>query len=313
MDRSHKKAYFDLQKLSFQRCLEPSEQCENEPIRSHSIQNSRVLDLLCHKGHVIVPQLTHVKSIPKVVFSKMGRNQATTFPGLCAHHDQEMFRPIETAPIDTGDEAHLFLLAYRAVLKETHASIEEAVKVQLGYQSRVEGGRSPGGRPDSAGIMAVEWMMNSYDTYECKRKFETAYLAGDFKRLGHYRLVFEGTAPSIAVNALFSLDDIEWSDDVARVAMNVFPEANCTHVVFSFLREEKAYATQYLQRILDATGHYQRYLVSKLVLQHCGNLVISPTYFDQLSEARREAIVAFFRRTMMRNEHDYEDENLYLF
>jgi hypothetical protein len=178
---------------------------------------------------------------------------------------------------------------------------------------RVAEGLSPGDRPDEAGLMATEWLCNAYDMYEYKRKFDLAYLKADYQRLGHYKLVFEGVQPSIAVNSLFSLDDIDWPDDVARIALNIFPESQRTHVVFSFLNEEKAYATQYLQRILAATGDYQRYLLSKLVLQHCENFVMSPGYFENMPQEKREAVLEFFGNTITRNEHDYENEDLYLF
>jgi hypothetical protein len=161
--------------------------------------------------------------------------------------------------------------------------------------------------------MATEWICNSYDTYEYKRKLDALYLGRDYRRIGHYHVIFEDTLPSIAVNALFSLDDIKWPDDVARVALNIFPESNRTHVLFSFLEEEQPYAFQYLERTLGARGQYQRYLVSKLVLQHCENFVISPAYFEAMSEERRAAILEFFVSTVWRNRHEYENENLCLF
>lgn len=313
MDRTRKKIYFDLQKLSFRRCLEPSGQCGGAPIRAHSIQNARILEMLSSNGHVIMPQLTHTGGVPDITFARIGRNQATTFLGLCGQHDQEIFRPIERVAIDVEDDSHLFLLAYRAVFRETHACIQAAVKMQAGYQARVTEGLSPADRPDRAGLMATEWLANSYDTYKYKRKFDTAYLKRDYQRLGHFRLVFDDAPPSVAASALFSLDDVDWPDDVARVALNVFPEPTRTHVILSFLKEEKPYATQYLQRILDATGHYQRYLVSKLVLQHCENFVMSPSYFEGMAHEQKDAVREFFLRTLNQNEHDYEDQNLYLF
>lgn len=314
MDGQRKKTYFGLQKVRYCKCLEPSEQCECEPVRSHSIQNSRILESLCSNGHLIMPTLAHTKDgVPEPVFARVGRNKATTFAGLCARHDQEIFRPIECAAIDAGNPHHLFLLAYRAVLRETHACIEGAVRMQLGYQDRVAAGRSPTDRPDDAGMMAAAWLGNSYDTYEYKKKFDEAYLKADHDRLCHYSLVFENVLPSIGVNGLFSLDDIEWPADVARIAVNIFPEQGQTCVIFSFLKEEKPFAMAYLQRILDATGTFQQYLVSKLVLQHCENFAIAPSYFEQMSEAKKAAILDFFRRTLAKNEHDYENKDLFLF
>ena len=87
------------------------------------MQNSGVLDLLVDKGHVIMPRLDFRKTEPpQFVFEEVGRNQATTFTGLCGEHDQLLFAPIDTKPLDPTDQEQLFLLAYRSLLKEVHAT-----------------------------------------------------------------------------------------------------------------------------------------------------------------------------------------------
>ena len=57
----------------------------------------------------------------ETIFKSVGRNDATTFTGLCSEHDRRMFEPIDKATINVLDEEHLFLFAYRSVLRELHA------------------------------------------------------------------------------------------------------------------------------------------------------------------------------------------------
>jgi len=314
MDKKARETYFRLVNTRYQRCLEPQEQCNSAPIRAHSIQNSRILDQMSDDGHVMMPRLSHdPNGTPVVEFKTIGRNQATTFTGLCSTHDAEIFRPIDTNRLDVADPEHLFLLAYRAVLKESHACLETACKFQSVYQARVEAGTSPRDRPDAAGLQAVEWLCNAYDMYLYKRKYDDAYLNKNHSRIAHRHIQLDHVPVSIAVSALFSLDDIEWPDDVARVAMNVFPFEGKVHVVFSFLAKEARFAEQYLQKVFSARGHYQRYLISKTVLQHCANFVVAPSYYETMSEEKKRALIDFFRHTLSRNQHDYENENLYLF
>lgn len=136
---SLKNYIFQLQKMQNLHCLEPEETCVQSSIRAHSIQNRQVLELLQQEGHVVMPRLQlDVNSGPKVRFESIGRNKATTFTGLCTQHDAKIFAPIEKNPIDVEDDSHLFLLAYRAVLKETHASMEAALRNQLAFQKKVE-------------------------------------------------------------------------------------------------------------------------------------------------------------------------------
>lgn len=314
MDIKAKAIYFDSLKTRWRRCLEPREQCGEVPIRSHSIQNSQILNQLCHDGHVIMPRLIHdAGGAPRAEFIRVGRNQASTFAGLCAAHDAELFRPIERDRLDLSNSHHLYLMAYRSVLKETHACCEAACRVQQSYSGRVSAGLSPASIPDPSGLLAVTWISNAYDAYRYKRKYDSVYQHREYDRVVHRCIVLDDSPISIAVSALFSLDDIEWPDDVARVALNVFPHDGRMTVVFSYLSEEERFVDQYLHRLLLASGHYQRYLISKMILQHCENFVISPTYFATMSEDKKQSLIHFFDRTVLENQHEYEDARLYLF
>lgn len=306
--------YFGIQKLALHRCLEPSEMCEQTAIRAHSIQNSRVLDLLAQDGHVIMLRLSHESDAhPSVGYQRIGRTKASAFTGLCSEHDGTLFKPIDEAPPDLSDPKHLFLIAYRSVLREAHTCFEAAYKMQAGYLKRVERGSSPRDEPDAAGMQATAWLCNAYDCYLYKRRFDQAYLNGDFGEILQKRLSLEDAPPSIAVSSVFSLDDMEWPDDVARVVLNVLPQRHGTDVVFSFLKADATAASQYLDRTWNAAGMYQKYLLSKLILQHCDNFVIAPTYFDRFSDIQKNAILEFFKSTLFQNRDAFEDKHLYLF
>ena len=100
------------------RCLEPRWACEEPPIRAHSIQNARILERVAEDGHVVaIVTAYHPTVPPRPSFRSVGRNKATTFAGLCAKHDRDIFRRIDAAPIDMDDPEQLFLLAYRAVTR----------------------------------------------------------------------------------------------------------------------------------------------------------------------------------------------------
>src|SRR5689334_1962604 len=91
-------------------CLSPDGGCTEDAIRAHSVQNSRMLEALQESGHVIAPRLDLSVTGARVSFERTGRNQATTFHGLCSAHDTALFSPIETQDIDLGNPQHLFLL-----------------------------------------------------------------------------------------------------------------------------------------------------------------------------------------------------------
>lgn len=314
VNRTWRDDYYRVSKLRIARCLEPTETCEKKPIRAHSIQNATVFDLLAFDGHVMVMELSHDGGgPPHVAWRRSGRNKASTFTGLCDKHDHSIFRPIDASPPNFSNPEHLFLLAYRSVLRELHLCIERAVQLQVAYQRRVELGRSPSDKLDSAGVCATAYICNAYDCYLYKRQFDQAALRRDFDWLLHKHMFFGDAPPSIAVSSLFSLDDMPWPDDVARVVLNVIPIENGCHVVFSFVKSDAGIASRYLQEACDAGGLYQRYLVSKLILQHCENIVMAPSYYEGLTETRRNRIREYFASTIFSNQQDHDDENLYLF
>ena len=301
-------------KVKYQKCLEPNETCNAKPIRAHSIQNSKVLEFLTNYGHVIMPSLRHDSNgRPYIVFNRIGRNQATTFSGLCSKHDTEIFKPIEKSDVVVSNPEQAFLLAYRSVIKEAHACIETACKLQCGYIQRVKSGLSQKGIPDRAGCQAVDFWFNAVDMHLYKRKYDEAYISKDFSRVSHVTILFDKVLPSLAASALFSLDDIDWPEDVARLALNIFPCKGKVIVLFSFLKEEKSYVYQYIQRIIHSSGYYQKYLISKIILQHCQNLVLSPKFYNQMTNEQKKAVEEFFIETIWLNKHGFENKHLYLF
>ncbi len=108
-------------KNAISECLEKNQECTPGVIKSHSIQNRRVLELLVDAGHVHMIQ----PSSSGVRFEKVGRNKATTFTGYCGFHDNSIFAPIDFGDdriFDIENNAQLSLLTLRAIAKEYWAS-----------------------------------------------------------------------------------------------------------------------------------------------------------------------------------------------
>ena len=309
-----KRRVFELQKLSAQRCLEPSEACFLAPIRAHSIQNAAILEQLSSDGHVIMPKLTTPSGGKIAVsFKSIGRNQATTFTGLCSKHDQAIFAPIDKGPINACNDEHLFLLVYRSVLRELHAALSGAIKIQLGFQEQVEMGLVRGDVPTRDGLRAVEHLANAYDSYLYKREYDTAYSERDFGRIEHVRRFEQGWLPTLAVSALFSLDSIRVGDDVARVGLNVYPSEDGVTVVFSFLRNHAQHIRRFLAPFQAASGDRLLEMVSVRVLNSCENFVIAPRFWSGLDNSKKTAISDFYASTLLTDSDDFHNQRLMLF
>jgi hypothetical protein len=310
-----KNSIFKIWNGKYLQCLEPNESCAQQPIRAHSIQNKRILEVLQCDGQVIMPRVKLDLNLgPQIRFESVGRNIATVFTGLCRDHDTEMFAPIENDTIDVDNYLHLFLLAYRAVLKETYANVDGALKNQLAYQEKVRLKLIPGDRPTPDGIRATGFLVNCYDTYLYKREFDQIYLSKDFRALQHHVIFLKLSAPTIAVNSLFtSADNVQNPAETERIILNIFPAAQGTYVIFSYLARQELYVKPHLLEILQGDDYYRLYLISKLVLRNCENFVISSKHFETISHESREAILDYCKKTLNEDLLDYEDKRLFLF
>jgi hypothetical protein len=271
--------------------------------------------MLQNNGHVIMPKLKFdLEKAPKLQFSSVGRNNATTFTGLCANHDSEIFAPIENSKIDLENDLHLFLLAYRAVLKETNACMEGAIKNQLAYQSKVGLGLIPGDQPTTDGMRTTNLIINGYDTYLYKKVFDELYLKKEYKRIHHLIKYIKQDSPSLAVNSLFTFsDNINDPKEPQRIILNIFPSINCTNVIFSFLHYNEWLTPNFIKEIMDAKDTRCRFLISQLVLNSCENFVVAPKFFKTISPNKKEAMLEYIQATLNNDKLDNENNSFLLF
>jgi hypothetical protein len=306
---------FDIRKAEFSRCFAPGMTCPRQAIRAHSVQNGHVLDMLVEDGHVIAPIVRlDANSGASIQFTRVGRNRATTFAGLCAEHDQEIFAAIETGDIDTANPEHAFLLAYRAVLYEVHATCAAAWQVQMGYLKRTELGIDPKDQPSKAGIFATHRIIVAYETYLYKQMFDAAYLARDFSILSHNVLTISTARPTIAASTLFSLGHLIRGDNVVHVCLTILPVLRSTTMaVLSYLSEDAQMARSELHPVLTAPAEKQAFELSRRLLNNCQNFVLSPGYFASWPQEKVAAIRDYFVRTLLHDDLSATDPQLMLF
>ena len=248
-------------------------------------------------------------------FAEFGRNLATTFAGLCSKHDSELFAPIETQAVQLSEPQHLFLLAYRAVVYELHATCAAASLVHASYLKRVELGFDPKDQPTRLGVFTTERMMIAYETFMYKVSFDELYLAGTYDGIEHDVMMLEGQQPTVAASALFDLDGAENAErDSVRVCLSLFPlDHRTTVAVFSYRPIDAPIARSHLQRVLAATGDHQKYELSRILLNHCSNFVLSPAHFESWTERKRAVVKEYFTKTILRGNLDYEHPDLNVF
>jgi hypothetical protein len=197
--------FVQAQKKSYARCLPPSMHCDEEPIRAHSIQNARVLDLVQTDGHVRMPRYTLVNGEPKIQFAKVGRNDASTFTGLCAKHDAELFKKIDTDLLNVDNCEHRRLLAYRSVMREMHTEIQNGERAQALHEELCKGIKAdPNVTETTALHLWAAHMKKAQKVYRYRRKhFDTPAEEGKAADLRHLIIEMDNQRPVLAASSLF--------------------------------------------------------------------------------------------------------------
>lgn len=235
MDKQILNDFYNTLKLNAYLCLYPGMSCTEKPINAHSIQNSKVFDLLSSNGHLIGLKIKIQKThYPDIFFDKIGRNKASTFEGLCSKHDKELFEVIDDFEFDITNQKQLFLLAYRSVAKELHASMSKAIKIQTGYLNKKKKGLIEKNGISEEGLFATQCIIDAFEVYKYKNQLDNALLSDNYQILTHQIFEIETTAPKIACSQLFSNDSVLYKDSVSRIIMNIFPKTkNLTYGIFS--------------------------------------------------------------------------------
>ena len=255
-----KSKFFESFKEENVKCLEPDESCTKKLINSHTIQDSRILSILACNQHVI-----YIKTdLSPVQRAKLGEykepdikpisiHTATTFKGLCNNHDTKIFYVIDTQPIDLSNAEHVFLLTYRAVLKELATLIKTSKAMQRSYLYKVELGEVSGTEPSTEGIIPVIQIGKAYDFYEYKKKFDNLYLTKEFSKIKWRYLVLDNE-PTFAVSSIFT--PMEMSSNIneepERISVNIFPYDDKIYTLFSCLAEEEKQMNTYIDPIFQA-------------------------------------------------------------
>ncbi len=309
---------FMIQHANYQACIAPEGfgTCDRDIIKAHSIQNKQILEEIQDDGHVVMllASISGTKNV-NIEIKKIGRNKATIFTGLCKYHDNLIFAPIEKDSIDIENPQHLFLLAYRAITKQTHSLMNSAHQAKLLFDKKTDLGliENKDDLSEEEEYMLTRTFL-AYKLHLYKQEFDNIYLNQKYEDLCHEIIKIRHQKPTIAVNAFFSFQRTKMAEkNKGGLALNIFPKGDGTIVIFSYLCKEKSFVLPHINNILSTSGEQQKYLLSKLILRYCENFVLSPIHFETYSNTKKEMIKEYFIKTLFHDDVDVNAEEINLF
>lgn len=307
--------FFKTMKVRFEKCLEPTLSCTAPAISAHSVQNATALGLIADDNHVYEMRMRVRNGAPQCAFEKVGRNQASTFPGFCGPHDTEIFKPIDTKPLSLEDKEQLFLIAYRSVTRELHVVMEAAMRLQTTLQRQIAAGLVPRDAPSAAMMEATGHMMKAWGVWKHRLEFyDKPLVKGEFDDVGHSIFVIEGRKPVLASSSFFSVDDKAWGKRFAGVTLNVIPTSTSeAAVIVSYPKEQSGQARRYVAPIFLKSGEEQLLALSHMLVDRAENFFVSPVHLEGWPDTKRKSIEDAFVGTVIRGEPAKRSQDLMLF
>ena len=306
-----------LRKSAFNRCL-VTKDCNERPIRAHSVSRSVLMDIQAN-GHVISPgtKLSTSRSRypePALRFLHRGIRQASTGNFACQLHDG-IFTPIDDEAMDFGDRKILNLLFYRAVIRELWQllRVQRAV-MWLEERMRLPGPQSahPENRQKALDDLAARLRLlidtdnpnnHAVQIEHIVRRFKTdqpvvaASCAGGGSELAFDRV----TGRELSQNELHSITRREpntcWG-------LTVVPRRYEHVVVASWIKG--SLATHYFRHLTEVSGRELQAAVSGDLIYFCENWFLHPTVWKSYGEKKQQAILKAYDNLMELQRGEYK-------
>ncbi len=292
-------------------CLHPqaSEATCREGIASaHSISLG-TLKQLARKGHVYGFKYDDFRSVMRhqgaAVPELIGINKASTFSGLCNHHDNSTFSPIDDAVL-AGTNQEVFLIAYRAICREVFG---KKAFMDANSESRKLLDQYPPSRVPALANMILEYqsaLANSYQKLlRQKQMYDDLLLRGAYAELSSVAVFVAGDVDVVCAGAFNPKYDFDgryvqnittskWRD-CALLACSILPTANGLAAIFSWLKNYDDKCFPFVESLLaQDPGLVPSWLVV-LAAQELDNLYMAPAWWEGLGDPLRESLVRHFQ------------------
>jgi hypothetical protein len=321
-----------LRNNALQQCLADGEGCAGRVIKAHSIQSAQIMEYLARDGHVYMFQANN----PRQRLSLVGYREATTFTGFCAGHDSGLFREVDfdhASTFDPTSPRQVILLALRAAAHEYWAKCN----TQKLYKQLVELGDRKDYELlwsmlnlENADIVHLALALEEFwkpfllgtkvSTRQIQRLFGSLYQQAQTGRFHlTQRVLFRlPGVPTVAAASVFlpgfdlageqlntlGLESdgtdvvLKVEPDLAHVVLNMLPAESTTWVVFTYHKRHTGCLSPFFSQLRSLDQSALRRVLSKMIVMHCENFVLSPAIVERLPEQVRNLLEEVFNATM---------------
>lgn len=313
-----------IKKGRVRKCLLEGQGCSGPVIGAHSIQNAGILELLVEDGHVYTLETSIGRFGPELKLKRTGRGIASTFPGFCSYHDNNLFNEIDfnadRIPIVFTDrqKALFFLRAVSIegwkkqsvlnsfdsltvalsrnnfsevskILKLPEEIAQDAIKKPQMLESSMRG--------HLQGLEDMEKTMGSLLWQRRKNKFHSTI---------SYHWIFNFKSNIAVVSGVSPLRDIEGKflykkhlpalGEMCHLGLTVFEAQGKVNVLISYLKKDQHILGPLLEQVCILAKDESRMMkwVSEFIAENCENVVFRPKFINSLSSQQKDELEKVF-------------------
>ncbi|WP_251106539.1 hypothetical protein [Alloacidobacterium dinghuense] len=237
-----------------------------------------------------------------VKFKRIGINEASTFTGFCAVHDDRTFAPLEKQPLTASPE-QCFLMSYRAICREL-------------FQKRIHN--------SNVGIMrgmdqgaprqiqeAMQWFTNLHEIgilmglaeiQHHKDLYDEMLRRNNFDPYRRLIIRFSCVPDVLSTGAFAPEHDFSGNrfqnllDDppLKNIAVTVLPADGGGVAVLGWQEGSDAVCIPFVESLISIGEESLGNAVLRLVFEHIENTFFRPSWWEELPEATQQALI---RRT----------------
>jgi len=278
--------------------------CGGKIVKAHTIQKNGGLVAIARDGHVYFQSSTRPnleRKAGELVPRLVGIGTASAFPGFCAKHDRELFKPIEGKDCTIGP-AEALLFSYRSICLESYykqallavsdcffrfdegAPVKNQVKVQnLAHNIR------------RGALWAV------VTTLSQKRDFQERLETQDFVGFSYSWTRFDDLLPIVCSGAFLPDNDLTGKllqripygkQTFESVTLNITSFARQSIIVFGWIGESDGPAARFVRSFDGLDDQIKAAVAIRLALEYLANSYISPDWWETLTEPFKLSLIS---------------------
>jgi hypothetical protein len=234
---------------------------------------------------------------------------------LCSKHDVELFKAIDTDPLDLDNCEHLRQLAYRSVMREMHTELANGERAWAMHEEICKGKADPSEVASKASVLFLASYKKAHEVFRYRIKhFDKPTEEGKAADLRHLIIEMDNQQPVLAASSLFSTGFTD-QGDIIGPTLNIVPlNLTKTVAVISYPAEQQAGVKASLAKVFDADEKTLKYELAKLVIQRVENFTLSPSHYNTWSKDKRARTLREFTASLAEPKEitDHADLNIFL-